>query len=50
MQPPLTTLNQPIYDIARQLVKLLLAEITGAPLAERRIQLHPELILRASTG
>ncbi|OGO71481.1 MAG: hypothetical protein A2Z49_12165 [Chloroflexi bacterium RBG_19FT_COMBO_56_12] len=49
-QPPLTTLNQPIYEIAREIVKLLLAEIKGEPLAERHIQLQPELILRASTG
>jgi DNA-binding LacI/PurR family transcriptional regulator len=49
-QPPLTTLYQPIYDIARRLVGLLLAEINGLPSADRRIQLLPELILRASTG
>jgi DNA-binding LacI/PurR family transcriptional regulator len=49
-QPPLTTLNQPVYDIAREQVKLLIAEINGVPLAARRIQLQPELILRASTG
>jgi len=49
-QPALTTLKQPVYDIARELVKLLLAEINGTPAAERRIHLHPELILRASTG
>jgi LacI family transcriptional regulator len=49
-QPPLTTLKQPVYDIARELVKLLIAEINGTPLAARHIQLQPELILRASTG
>jgi len=49
-QPPLTTLNQPVYECGRELVKLLMGEIDGAPLAKRRIQLHPELLLRASTG
>jgi LacI family transcriptional regulator len=49
-QPSLTTLKQPVYEIAQELVKILLAEIDGIPLASRRIQLQPELILRASTG
>lgn len=49
-QPPLTTLNQPINVIARDLVRLLLAEIRGEPISERHIQIVPELIIRASTG
>ncbi len=48
--PPLTTLTQPVYEIARELVKILSAVINGTPLARRRIQIQPELILRASTG
>jgi LacI family transcriptional regulator, galactose operon repressor len=50
IQATLTTIKQPVYDIARDLVKLLLAEINGVPLLQRRIQMQPELILRASTG
>ncbi len=49
-QPPLTTLNQPVYDIARRLVQMLLALINGEPLSERHVLHQPELILRASTG
>jgi len=49
-EPPLTTLNQPVYDIARRLVKMLLAVIAGEPLAERQVVLQPELIVRESTG
>ena len=49
-QPPLTTLNQPVYEIGRRLVKMLLALITDEPLAERHILLQPELIVRGSTG
>lgn len=30
-QPPLTTLKQPVYAIARDLIRLLLAEINGTP-------------------
>lgn len=48
--PPLTTLDQPVYDIARQLVRLLVAQITHQPVPEERIVLQPTLLLRASTG
>jgi len=49
-EPPLTSLDIPVYDIARQLVKMLVTEISGQPLDERQIILHPKLLLRASTG
>jgi LacI family transcriptional regulator len=48
-QPPLTTLDQPIYDIARQLVKMLLAQITGQPLPEHKVMIQPALLIREST-
>ena len=49
-EPPLTSLDIPVYDIARQLVKMLVAEITRQPLAERKVMLLPKLLIRASTG
>jgi LacI family transcriptional regulator len=49
-QPPLTTLNQPVYEIARRLVDLLQKQIAGEPLAERHVLLQPELIVRESSG
>ena len=49
-QPPLTTLDQPVYDIARQLVSMLLALINGEPLAERHVKIQPKLFIRESTG
>lgn len=49
-EPPLTTLDQPVYTIARQLVKMLLALINGEPLNERQIKLEPKLLIRESTG
>ena len=49
-QPPLTTLNQPVYEIARRLVSMLLKLIKDEPLTEQQIVLEPELIVRASTG
>jgi len=47
--PPLTTLKQPIYDTAQQLVEMLLKRIVGKPIAEPHIILQPELIVREST-
>ena len=49
-EPPLTSLDIPVYDVARQLVRMLVAEITGQPLPERQIILHPRLLVRGSTG
>lgn len=48
--PPLTTLNQPVYDIARQAVGMLLKIIEGETLAEPHVLLQPELIIRQSTA
>lgn len=48
--PPLTTLDQPVYDIARQLVRLLSAQISGQPIPTTRVVLEPTLLIRASTG
>lgn len=49
-QPPLTTVEQPVYSVARQLAKILLAQITGDERAEKRVTLQPNLRIRASTG
>ncbi|MBI5300502.1 MAG: LacI family DNA-binding transcriptional regulator [Chloroflexi bacterium] len=49
-QPPLTTLKQPVYDIACRLVKMLVARIEGKELLDPRVVLQPELIIRESTG
>ncbi len=49
-QPPLTTLDQPVYTIARQLVTMLLALINGDTLTERQVKFQPKLLIRESTG
>jgi len=49
-QPPLTSLDIPVYDIACRLVKMLVAEISGKPLPERQVVLQPRLLKRESTG
>lgn len=48
--PPLTTLDQPVYDIARQMVRLLTAQIAGHGDPIEHIVLQPQLQIRASTG
>ncbi len=47
-QPPLTTLDQPVYTIARQLVTMLLALINSDTLSERgnRLEFQPKLLVR----
>jgi LacI family transcriptional regulator len=48
-QPPLTTLRQDVYEIARQLAQMLIARIAGQQI-ESKLIIQPELILRESTG
>ena len=47
--PPLTTLSQPTYEIARQLVNMLMKMIRREAIDPIQIELAPTLILRAST-
>ncbi len=49
--PPLTTVGQPVYDLGREAMRMLLSQI-GKEKARRpqRIVLKPELILRESCG
>jgi LacI family transcriptional regulator len=49
--PPLTTVGQPVYDLGREAMRLLLTQI-GQEKARRpqRVVLKPELILRDSCG
>ena len=49
-QPPLTTLAQPIYEIACQMVDLLLTRLEKATSSPQRVQLTPKLLIRQSTN
>lgn len=49
-QPPLTTLDQPVYEIAGRLVMMLLTLINGESLSERQVKIQPKLLIRPSTG
>ena len=48
-EPPLTTLDIPVFDIARQLVDMLLRTIAGETI-ESPILITPKLLIRPSTG
>jgi LacI family transcriptional regulator len=48
--PPLTTLDIPVPDIARQLVRMLLAVLQKEALDQSEIVIRPSLVIRASTG
>lgn len=48
--PPLTTVRQPIYDIGRQALDMLIRVIRHEPLEEPHVLITPELIVRESTG
>ena len=48
-QPPLTTVDQPVPEIAHLLVRMLLAEIKGNPLPEQHMVIQPVLRFRHST-
>jgi LacI family transcriptional regulator len=47
--PPITTLSQPVYDIARRLVRMLIQELSDETPDERQVRLVPELVVRDST-
>jgi LacI family transcriptional regulator len=48
-EPPLTTLYQPVHEIACKLVSMLSDLICGEDLKERQICYQPELVIRSST-
>ena len=48
--PPLTTVHQPIYDLANAAADLLLKRLAGDDSGPRHIELPHELVIRQSTG
>jgi DNA-binding LacI/PurR family transcriptional regulator len=49
VDPPLTTIAQPIQEMGRQVMNLLVQEIEGKKNTKQRVVLLPELIIRGST-
>jgi LacI family transcriptional regulator len=50
LEPPLTTVRQPTREMGRQGAKLMLARLAGRRRRPKGIVLHPELIVRRSSG
>jgi LacI family transcriptional regulator len=48
-EPPLTTLDIPLYEIARELVRMLLESLAGNISKENNVNIIPELQVRGST-
>ncbi len=50
VQPELTTVRQPVYEVGQLLTNMLLQLIAGIQPTSRGILLEPEIIVRASSG
>ncbi len=50
LSPALTTVRQPIEEVGRRIVDMLVRILKDEPLEERHVLLSPELIVRASSG
>ena len=48
-QPPLTTVNQPIYQIARRMAAILISMIRGKLTTKEHVYIEPTLEIRQST-
>jgi DNA-binding LacI/PurR family transcriptional regulator len=48
--PPLTTVNQPIYQIGSLVCDMLIHKLRGEPLEEEQVLLKPSLLIRQSCG
>jgi DNA-binding LacI/PurR family transcriptional regulator len=49
-EPPLTTISQPIPDLGKRVVDVIMQEIAGENQAKQRVVLVPELIRRGTTA
>jgi DNA-binding LacI/PurR family transcriptional regulator len=50
VDPPLTTVRQPIEPMGRMVIELLVSQITGIDTAADEYLFEPELVVRGSTG
>lgn len=48
--PPLTSVRQPVFEIAREAARLLIAQIRSEPVERDRIVFPPDLEVRSSTA
>ena len=50
LNPPLTSVRQPIADVGQEIVRLLLEQVRREPRPKRGVLLKPSLIVRRSSG
>jgi DNA-binding LacI/PurR family transcriptional regulator len=50
VDPPLTTVRQPIEPMCRMVIELLASQIAGTGLSHDELLFEPELVVRGSTG
>lgn len=50
VEPPLTTVRVPYYDVGRQAAGLLIDALTHSDTANRSVRLTPQLVIRGSTA
>ena len=50
IDPPLTTVRQPIESMGRTAIELLLGQIAGSAVPRDELLFEPEIVVRASTG
>jgi len=50
VDPPLTTVRQPISEMGRMACRLLVQLIQGEPVLQRKVVLHTQLVVRQSCG
>ncbi len=50
LDPPLTTVRQPVQALGEAAVSALTAAIEGAPIPHHEYLFQPELVVRGSTG
>lgn len=50
VDPPITTIRQPIDEMARAIVGVLVDQLGGTPARAEEMYFEPDLILRSSTG
>jgi DNA-binding LacI/PurR family transcriptional regulator len=50
IDPPLTTVRQPIEPMGRMVIELLVVQLSGSHVAPEEYLFEPELVVRASTA
>ena len=50
LKPGLTSVRQPVWDVAQKVVEVLVSLLEGKPAHEQQVVLMPELIVRESTS